>query len=534
MPLKIFCCYAHEDEVLLKKLKKHLKPLQRQRLIDLWYDRDICAGAEWEPEIREHLNSAQIVLLLISPDFIASDYCYSVEMKRALERHERGEVCVIPIILHRVHWQGGPLSKLQVLPTDAKPVSTWRNRNEALFDVAQGIHTIVGKLIAMQPERNKSKTSLQVVADLPCPKCGESVPRDANYCSNCLLLLSPPASEVHLRTFSPLPAAAQAPPVLHIGRLADQPTLVDDLAPHGQVNMEKTESNTVSREAHYHVGLMVAAKSDPGIKRKYKPNEDSLFAAQGVRVINSKPLRLGLFVVADGMGGFANGQDASCRAIQILVDFILPRLMKGSELHDEDLSRLLTEGIQCANQALCQKNMELHANMGTTVTAALIVNATAHVSNVGDSRTYLYREAGDFRKITNDHSVVASLVDAGIIKPDDIYTHPKRNQIYRSLGEKLMVDVDTFIVHLQPGDKLLLCSDGLWDMVRDPQIEEVIRNSSPDPWTTTDGLIKAAFDYGGEDNVSVIVVSVNEMAQQDMKPDFQLITKPDGVRVPQF
>src|SRR2546425_6936853 len=98
-PLEIFCCYAHEDEALLNKLKTHLKPLQRQGLIDIWYDRDITAGTEREREIDSHLNTAQIILLLISPDFMASDYYYSVEMKRALGRHESGEARVIPVIL---------------------------------------------------------------------------------------------------------------------------------------------------------------------------------------------------------------------------------------------------------------------------------------------------------------------------------------------------------------------------------------------------------------------------------------------------
>src|SRR6266480_1195193 len=81
--VRIFCCYAHEDEELLKKLKTQLSPLQRQGFLNVWYDRDISAGTEWEQEISEQLNAAQIILLLISPDFMASDYCYSVEMKRA-------------------------------------------------------------------------------------------------------------------------------------------------------------------------------------------------------------------------------------------------------------------------------------------------------------------------------------------------------------------------------------------------------------------------------------------------------------------
>src|SRR5713101_4023783 len=104
MSLKIFFCYAREDEALLNKLKTQLRPLQRQGLIEIWHDRDISAGAEWEREIDKHLNTAQIILLLVSPDFMNSDYCYSIEMKRALERHEQGTAKVIPIILSYVHW----------------------------------------------------------------------------------------------------------------------------------------------------------------------------------------------------------------------------------------------------------------------------------------------------------------------------------------------------------------------------------------------------------------------------------------------
>src|SRR5438067_1082106 len=99
MPAKIFCCYSHEDELLLNKLKTHLRPLQRQGLIDVWHDRDISAGTEWEREIRENLNTAQITLLLVSPDFMDSDYAYGIEMKRAIELHERDKARVIPIIL---------------------------------------------------------------------------------------------------------------------------------------------------------------------------------------------------------------------------------------------------------------------------------------------------------------------------------------------------------------------------------------------------------------------------------------------------
>ncbi len=145
MSVSIFFCYAHEDEALLNKLKTHLRPLQRQGLIDVWHDRDISSGSEWEQEIKKHLNEAKIILLLVSPDFIDSEYCYSIEMKQALERHQRGEARVIPVILRYVYWQG-ILGTLQALPTDAKPVRSWSDVDKAFLDVIQGIRTVVVQL----------------------------------------------------------------------------------------------------------------------------------------------------------------------------------------------------------------------------------------------------------------------------------------------------------------------------------------------------------------------------------------------------
>ncbi len=146
--IEIFFCYAHEDEALLKKLKKYLRPLQRQGLIDVWYDREISAGSEWEREIDKHLNSAQIILLLVSPDFIDSDYCYGKEMQRAIERHDRGEAKVIPVILRPAYWQEAPFGKLQALPKDAKPITGggWRNRDTAFLSVTVGIQRVVKEI----------------------------------------------------------------------------------------------------------------------------------------------------------------------------------------------------------------------------------------------------------------------------------------------------------------------------------------------------------------------------------------------------
>ena len=139
--IEIFFCYAREDEVLRQGLEKQLRALRRQGVIYLWHDRNISAGTEWEREIGQHLNTARIILLLVSPDFIDSDYCYGVEMKRAMERHERGEARVIPVILRPVYWKKAPFGKLQALPTDAKPVTSpkWHSQDEAFFDVAEGL-----------------------------------------------------------------------------------------------------------------------------------------------------------------------------------------------------------------------------------------------------------------------------------------------------------------------------------------------------------------------------------------------------------
>jgi WD40 repeat protein len=147
MPVKIFFCYAHEDEPLLNKLKTHLRPLQRGGLIDVWHDRDISAGTDWEHEIKGQLNSAQIILLLVSPDFMDSDYAYGIEMKRALERHERGEARVVPIILRHVYWQD-VLGQLQALPKDGLPITDpdWYNIDRALYNVTEGIRKVVGEV----------------------------------------------------------------------------------------------------------------------------------------------------------------------------------------------------------------------------------------------------------------------------------------------------------------------------------------------------------------------------------------------------
>src|SRR5712692_357926 len=144
--LEVFFSYAHKDQRLRDQLETQLSLLKREGLISSWHDRKIGAGEEWAGKIDTHLNTAQIILLLVSADFIASDYCYDIEMKRALERHETGEARVIPVILRRADWKSAPFGKLQALPQNGKPVASWAKRDEAFFDVARGIREFVEQL----------------------------------------------------------------------------------------------------------------------------------------------------------------------------------------------------------------------------------------------------------------------------------------------------------------------------------------------------------------------------------------------------
>jgi TIR domain len=142
-PLKLFYCYAHEDKTLRDELDIHLSSLKRQNLITNWYDGEIGPGTEWKKEIDTQLRNADIILLLVTPHFLASDYCYNTEMKQALERHQAGTVRVIPVILRPTYWKDAPFRSLQILPTDAKPVTQWSDRDEALWDITVGIHKAI-------------------------------------------------------------------------------------------------------------------------------------------------------------------------------------------------------------------------------------------------------------------------------------------------------------------------------------------------------------------------------------------------------
>lgn len=144
-PLNIFFSYSHKDKKLLERLETHLALLKHEERINSWTDRDIEGGEEYNTEIFDRLNEADIILLLVSAAFMNSNYCYNREMKRAMERHEVGEARVIPIILSVCDWQTAPFHKLAALPPDGKPITTFTDRDTAFYTVAKGIRNVVEK-----------------------------------------------------------------------------------------------------------------------------------------------------------------------------------------------------------------------------------------------------------------------------------------------------------------------------------------------------------------------------------------------------
>lgn len=238
----------------------------------------------------------------------------------------------------------------------------------------------------------------------------------------------------------------------------------------------------------------------------------------------------GLFIVADGMGGHQAGEVASDLAVQTIRQE-LAWFINSSDAEDTQpsaptsnsgtttvldgpaefpLQRRLRLAIEEANQSIADysaDNPDNAGNLGTTITCALIDDDVAIIANVGDSRTYLLRE-GQLKQLTEDHSYVAQLVKEGQLAPQDVFSHPRRNVITRSLGHKPDVEVDMWTQPLMAGDRFLLCSDGLWEMVQESEAIAEIVGSSDSPKNTVEQLILAANRAGGADNIGVVVIHV--------------------------
>jgi len=271
--------------------------------------------------------------------------------------------------------------------------------------------------------------------------------------------------------------------------------------------------------------LSVAGLTDVGRQRDL--NEDE-FYFKVVQASDEGPV--GLFIVADGMGGHLAGEVASHWAVGTLKRELAPLFRPqdtaatrrldaealaavGSgftvRLEETDLARLLQHAAERANQVLlgyARTHSEEAGDMGSTLTLAVIEGERVTVAHVGDSRAYLYRN-GQLRQLTEDHSVPGALLKQGRIEPGELQDHPHRNILYRCLGLKPQVGVDIYSSQvLQLGDSLLLCSDGLWDMVYPDERVAGYLASEAGPLDICRSLVDAANEAGGEDNITVLLV----------------------------
>jgi serine/threonine protein phosphatase PrpC len=249
----------------------------------------------------------------------------------------------------------------------------------------------------------------------------------------------------------------------------------------------------------------VGTATDPG--QDYDHNEDSCLTQMIVRHFNSQPTSLALLAVADGIGGHDAGDLASRVAINSLLVAagpLLAQLAIAETLPETELLRQQFEqAILAVNSEVYLKHHETESDLGAALTAVIIVNGLAVVANVGDCRTYLLRR-GELHQITEDHSLVYRYYKQGQISRDEIYTHPENNIIVRSLGDKPEVKVDTLAVKLRPDDHLVLCCDGLWELVRDEVIAAVITEEN-NPQAACDRLVGMANSAGGKDNITIII-----------------------------
>jgi serine/threonine protein phosphatase PrpC len=250
--------------------------------------------------------------------------------------------------------------------------------------------------------------------------------------------------------------------------------------------------------------LIAGSASNPGVRHALTPNEDYVFSylsrqhsAGGVL------LHFGLFVVADGMGVRTNGCEAARLAIEALTGWILPSLTEGQV---EDVGTLLAEGVRQANLAIYRKNEEQQTDVGALLTAVLVVDEVVWVANVGGCRTYLYRPDFGLSQVTTDHAQAVALLPTGIIGSPPLW---KRNhEVVRRLGGTTSIGVDSCTLRCLAGDILLLCSDGLWNVVEPAVIERILKAYALRPSLACRTLVEAGLEAGGPDNISAIVVSM--------------------------
>lgn len=223
-------------------------------------------------------------------------------------------------------------------------------------------------------------------------------------------------------------------------------------------------------------------------------------------IIDTEFGSIGIFALADGMGGHNKGEVASKLAVENIVEFLKENLLQSNDIKFDYIDDIIKQAYNNVNHIIYEKSISSleFEGMGTTLVIAILYKNNLCIANVGDSRCYLLNEDG-FNKITVDHSVVEELIKANVITKEEAKTHPRRNHITRAIGTDAMVIVDIFKKQTQKGDKILLTSDGLTGFVDDDTIDEIL-SKGEDVNNLTQELINTANDISGKDNISVILI----------------------------
>lgn len=306
---------------------------------------------------------------------------------------------------------------------------------------------------------------------------------------------------------SPAPSLEAAPvPVL----TAPEPSAADsdNLDPDGTRDLHTGALPHVSAMTSTR-GLAAWAARDVGRVRSSNQDQAQALVMNLRRAEGDVPL--GLFVVADGMGGHEGGEIASRLAVETIVISVLEQLVLPA-LADEEpiaLQTLMIAAVQEANARIWQTSRQLGNDMGTTCTAVLLLGNGLYITHVGDSRAYLL-SGGELRQLTVDHSTVGRLIQLGQLSPEEASEHPLRNQLYRTVGQHPEVQVDFVYQPVESATHLLLCSDGLWGMVPAAEIAAILEETLW-PEDACRRLIARANMLGGEDNISAVVVSLPSM-----------------------
>ncbi len=249
------------------------------------------------------------------------------------------------------------------------------------------------------------------------------------------------------------------------------------------------------------------AGSGQSAGRERSHNEDTLFVFNTVLAGDETPLSVGIFIVADGMGGHQGGEIASGLAVRAAVDHLMAEVYRPLLNSEKQIDKIDFEKVMRGTVDEAQKVViESVPGGGTTFTAALVINEQVHFAHVGDSRLYLFSPDSSVRICTRDHSLVRRLVDLGQLTQEEAAVHPQRNVLYRALGQTEAFEADLDSFQLKHGSVMMICSDGLWGLVDDDAMVDIISSH-----TSTIGackeLVEAANNAGGPDNISVILVA---------------------------